>query len=182
MLKRIFVTGGIMFALFGCDSEPAGVSVAMGGRGGPIVPIPDAPPVPGVPDGVFTVNCEQACNEQDTICGTVSDGGGNTCCCIGGCPWWAAECGEGVANGEIGPGESPVGDGVFTSACENACNAAATTCGTATNAQGETCCCVGSCPQLAQDCAASVENGQEFPPKPNPGPKGLNMEALDLAP
>jgi hypothetical protein len=113
------------------------------------------------PGGVFTSNCEAACNAADTICGTVQDPANPqlTCCCIGGCPDWGPTCAAGVADGSIGPGESPVGGGVFTGACEQACNASNTTCGTVANAAGQTCCCVGSCPQWGATCAAGVADG-----------------------
>jgi hypothetical protein len=113
------------------------------------------------PGGVFTGNCEAACNAADTICGTVQDPADPqlTCCCIGGCPEWGPTCAAGVANGTIGPGQSPVGGGVFTDACEQACNASNTTCGTVANAANQTCCCVGSCPQWAPTCAAGVAAG-----------------------
>lgn len=127
---------------------------------------------PGPGGGVYTTECEAACDGADVICGTVQDPAhpANTCCCIGGCPDWGPTCAAGVANGTIGPGESPVGGGVFTGACEQACNASGTTCGTAVNAAGETCCCVGSCPAWGPTCAAEVANGPGPVPAPVPAP------------
>jgi hypothetical protein len=149
-------------AMIGCQREP---DVPLGGYaqelGNPA--LDGVPGVPGVPGGVYTASCEAACNSADVICGTVANDLGQTCCCIGGCPGWAAECAAGVQSGDIGPGASPVGGGVFTGSCEAACNGAGVTCGTAENAAGQTCCCVGSCPQWAEACAAAVESGDLGP-------------------
>jgi hypothetical protein len=122
--------------------------------------------------GVFTGACEAACNGADVVCGTVADPANpaSICCCIGGCPDWGPTCAAGVTEGTIGPGESPVGGGVFTGACEQACNGSGTTCGTATNANGQTCCCVGSCPEWGPTCAAGVSDGTIGPGAPVGGP------------
>ena len=153
MSKRLCIVLFSAIAIIGCQRE---AEVALGGHTRALDLVPG---VPGVPGGVFTPNCEAACSGAGVICGTVADGNGQTCCCIGGCPGWAATCADGVLNGTIGPGESPVGGGVFTGACEAACNGAGITCGTAANAAGETCCCVGTCPDWADECAAGVESG-----------------------
>jgi hypothetical protein len=117
-------------------------------------------PAPG--GGVFTTNCEAACNGAGVICGTVQDPFSlQTCCCIGGCLWWAQECADGVNSGAIGVGASPVGDGgVFTAMCESSCNSAGVTCGTVAAPTGQTCCCIGTCPQNANACAMGVARGQ----------------------
>lgn len=129
------------------------------------------PIAPG-PGGVFTTNCEAACNGAGVICGTVSDPNTReTCCCIGGCPEWGPICADGVNQGIIGPGVSPVGGGVFTANCEASCNGAGVTCGTVAGANGTTCCCIGSCPQWANTCAQGVANGT-IPPGSVPAPGG----------
>jgi len=164
MMKRLCIAFFGLFVAAACQSEPP-VSLGSGEQAVILAPGPGG--------GVYTSACEAACNGADVICGTVQDPANpaSICCCIGGCPDWGPTCAAGVTNGTIGPGESPVGGGVFTGSCEQACNASGTTCGTAANAAGETCCCVGSCPEWGPTCAAAVAGGGPVPlPAPAPAP------------
>jgi hypothetical protein len=135
--------------------------------------------VPG-PGGFFTQSCEAACNGAGVICGTVANAAGQTCCCIGGCPGWGPACAQGVGNGTILPGFSPVGQGVFTADCEASCNGAGVTCGTVAGANGQTCCCIGTCPELANSCAEGVASGA-IGPGAVPGPGGFFTQSCEAA-
>jgi hypothetical protein len=134
------------------------------------------------PGGVYTTNCQAVCNASGVLCGAVQDplNPQFTCCCIGGCPGWGPTCAAGVAQGTILPGFSPAGAGVFTANCEATCNAAGVTCGTVGAPNGQTCCCVGSCPAWANQCAEGVAGGAFGPgvaPAPGGGVFTANCEA-----
>lgn len=56
------------------------------------------------------------------------------------------------------------GIGCFTEACEASCAAAGSTCGSVPQlgSPGTKCCCVGSCPDQADECAACVNTGGSY--------------------
>lgn len=129
-------------------------------------------PIGDAPGGVFTANCQAACNNADVVCGTVLDPlTDQICCCIGMCPAWGPTCAAGVTNETIGPGESPGGGGVYTASCEASCNGANVTCGTVAAPNGQTCCCIGTCPTWGSTCADLVNSG-EIGPGVAPAPGG----------
>ena len=152
------LAAAVLFAsLVACGSvDPTPVSTSEGSLDGAPIGI-------GPGGGVFTTGCEAVCNGSGVTCGTVTDpANGQVCCCIGGCAWWGPTCLNAVANG-LGGGFSPIGGGVFTAGCEDACNGQGVTCGTVMNATGQVCCCIGTCPQNAQFCAAQVSSGNWGP-------------------
>ena len=56
------------------------------------------------------------------------------------------------------------GIGCFNEACEASCAAAGSTCGSVPQlgSPGTKCCCVGSCPEQANACAACVNSGGSY--------------------